>query len=298
MLSIRTFASGESSIISRVACRPFMRGRAQSMTTTRGCSSFASLTAVSPSPASPTTSMSFSSSRIRRNPRRTRLWSSTSKTVIFFSIKLRFLPGNVEVHQRSALRGSRKYESPAHQLRTLTHRHQPDPALVRTFLKSDAMIFDFQFERIAQESQPHPGLLRLRMPCNVIQRFLHHAVDVHTRPAIHRKRFALLLIGYGNSRLPFHRGYVPVESALKSGLVEHHRMQRLRKTAHTFQCRLDDLKNFLQVGAQGGSLRRVGSCSAQHRSNGGENLAKLIVQFARNVTQRRFLRGDEFLRQF
>src|ERR1051326_6342882 len=112
--------------------------------------------------------MSFSSSSIRRKPRRTRLWSSTSKTVIFFSIKLRFLPGNVEVYQRSTLRWPREHRPTAHQLRTLAHRHQPDPALVRTLLKSYPMIFHFHFEQIAQETQPHPRLLCLRMPCYIV----------------------------------------------------------------------------------------------------------------------------------
>ena len=40
------------------------------------------------------------------------------------------------------------------------------------------------------------------------------------------------------------------------------------------------------------------SGAAQHGSNRREDLAELIVQFARNVTQRGFLGGDQLLRQF
>ena len=40
------------------------------------------------------------------------------------------------------------------------------------------------------------------------------------------------------------------------------------------------------------------SRAAQHGADGGEDLAKFIVQFARNVAQRRFLSGNQFLRQF
>ncbi len=66
-------APADVSRIFRVAVRPLIFGRAQSITTTVGFSCRASRTASAPSPASPTTVMSASSSRIRRKPRRTRL---------------------------------------------------------------------------------------------------------------------------------------------------------------------------------------------------------------------------------
>src|SRR5690242_9066768 len=43
------------------------------------------------------------------------------------------------------------------------------------------------------------------------------------------------------------------------------------------------------------SLTRLRSGSAQHRANRSQHLSKFIVQFAGNVAQRRFLRGDELL---
>ena len=40
------------------------------------------------------------------------------------------------------------------------------------------------------------------------------------------------------------------------------------------------------------------SGAPEHRSDRGENLAEFVVQFARDVAQRGFLRGDELLGQF
>ncbi len=160
------------------------------------------------------------------------------------------------------------------------------------------MIFHFQLKRVRQETQTHPRLLRPGVPRHIVQRFLQDAVNVHAGAAIHRKRRALFLIGYGNSGLSFYGRNVPVERALESGLVEHHRMQRLRKAANALQSSLHDLENFLQISTQGRTLRSMRSSAPQHRTNGGENLSEFIVQFARNVTQRGFLRGNQLLRQF
>ena len=40
------------------------------------------------------------------------------------------------------------------------------------------------------------------------------------------------------------------------------------------------------------------SRAAQHQADGGQYLAEFVVEFARNVAQRGFLRGNELLRQF
>src|ERR1700733_7743286 len=101
-----------------------------------------------PSPASPTTSISYSSSSMRRKPRRTRLWSSTSNTVIFFAIRLYFLPWNLQVHQGSAFRWTRNNNLSAHQLGTLTHRDQTDPTLVCALREPNSMIFHVQLKNI------------------------------------------------------------------------------------------------------------------------------------------------------
>ena len=73
---------------------------------------------------------------------------------------------------------------------------------------------------------------------------------MHASGAIHGKGRTLLLIGYGNSGLPFYGRYVPVERALQSGLIEHYRVQGLRETANGFESSLDNLEHFLQIGSQ------------------------------------------------
>ena len=83
--------------------------------------------------------------------------------------------------------------------------------------------------------QPNPRPLCPGMPGNVIQRFLQHTVDVDASTSVYGERLALLLIGYGNSGLPFHGGDVPIESALETGLVEHDGMKRLRQSANFVQ---------------------------------------------------------------
>src|SRR4051794_39642539 len=250
MLSMRTAVSGLSSIICRVASSPFIRGNAQSMTTTCGRSCLASLTDSSPSPASPTTSMSGSSSSMRRKPRRTRLWSSTSKTVIFFGIRLRFLPWDGEVYQCSAIRGARDSDSTAHQFGTFAHRDQTDTAAVWAFLKTATAVAYFEFKRLGQKTQSHPRLLCTRMPSDVVQGLLQNAIHVNTCCPVYRKGFPLLLIGYGNSGLSFHGGDVPIKRAFEASFVEHDRVQCLRQAADVFQRRLDNLQHFLQVGSQ------------------------------------------------
>src|SRR5215469_12181230 len=114
----------------------------------------------------------------------------------------------------------------------------------------------------------------------------------------HGKRLSLLLIGYGKAGLSFHGGDVPVEGAFEAGLVEHHRVEGLREAANALERGLRGLENFLQIGAERRSFRGMGAGAAEHGADGGKNLAKLVVQFARNVAQGRFLGGNQFLGEF
>src|SRR5580765_2368196 len=152
----------------------------------------------SPSPASPTTSMSASSSSIRRKPRRTRLWSSTSKTVMFFGIRFCLLPWYRQVDQRSAFRWTRNDDLPTHQFSTLAHCDQPNATLIEPLREARSVVLHLQLQRLRQETQKHANLLRPRMPSCVVQGLLHNAVDMNARTAVHREGLSLLLIGYGN----------------------------------------------------------------------------------------------------
>ena len=84
--SMSTLVAGTALSTWRVASRPLSSGMAMSINTTSGRSFLASATAWRPSCASPTTSRSSSSSSILRNPSRTIMWSSASRTVILFII--------------------------------------------------------------------------------------------------------------------------------------------------------------------------------------------------------------------
>src|SRR5215475_5386424 len=148
----------------------------------------------SPSPASPTTSMSGSSSSMRWKPRRTRLWSSTSNTVIFFCIRLRFLPKNDQMHQRTAFGRARKNQLTAHQFRALAHGDKANPTPAWAIGKTRTVILYFQLKRPWQETQTHRRLFSPRMTRNVIECLLQNTVDVNARTTVHREGLSLLYI--------------------------------------------------------------------------------------------------------
>ena len=84
-MTTRELSSRSSATISRVASMPFITGICTSMSTTSGSRRRVSVTASAPLPASPTTSMSSSDSRISRRPERTSCSSSASTTLTVMS---------------------------------------------------------------------------------------------------------------------------------------------------------------------------------------------------------------------
>src|SRR5687767_4807069 len=74
---------GSSRLRRWVVSIPFGEGSPRSIRTTSGVSSSTVARASRPVPASPTTSMSFSSSRMLRTPRRNSVWPSTMTTRVF-----------------------------------------------------------------------------------------------------------------------------------------------------------------------------------------------------------------------
>src|SRR6202521_4157767 len=108
------------------------------------------------------------------------------------------------MHQSSTVRWTRKNNLSTHRLRALAHGNQTDPAPVRMFREPDSMIFHFQLKRFWQETQTHPRLRGPGVPRHIVEGFLQNAIDMHAGAAIHGKRHALLLIGYGNSGLSFY----------------------------------------------------------------------------------------------
>src|SRR6266508_185781 len=81
-ITMRTAPRRSSAAILRVAPRPSSPGMRMSISTRSGSRLAVRATASSPSPASPTTSMSSCASSSARNPARTSTWSSTSSTLI------------------------------------------------------------------------------------------------------------------------------------------------------------------------------------------------------------------------
>src|SRR5580765_253844 len=140
MLSMSTAIFGLSPRIFLVATRPLVPGMAQSMTTTAGLSCLVSSMASSPLLASPTTSIDSSSSSIRRKPRRTRLWSSARRTVIFGSAM--HSHRDFHPHEGAALGGPKKLERAAHERRTLPHGDDAEAAAAGCAGDPGSVVFD------------------------------------------------------------------------------------------------------------------------------------------------------------
>ena len=76
-------------------------------------------------------------------------------------------------------------------------------------------------------------------------------------------------------------------------------MQRMRQGAHFLERGLHDLLHFAQIGAQRSRSRADAPAGAlQHGADRGEDLAEIVVQFARDGAEGVFLHGDQLLRQF
>ena len=71
----------------------------------------------------------------------------------------------------------------------------------------------------------------------------------------------------------------------------------MRKTADRVERVLSNFSYFAKVRAQRRVFGSMFLRAPQHGADRGQNLAKLIMQFARNVAQGRLLGGDELLCQ-
>ena len=155
-----------------------------------------------------------------------------------------------------------------------------------------AVIFDFEFERFRQKIQPNLRLARTGMAGHVVESLLQHSIDVDRGISIHGKGRTGFQVAYVNPGLLFHGGNVPVQGAFQSGFVEHYRMERLREAAHLIERGLGDVAHFAQIGAQRRAFRKMVGGTGEQRANGGENLAELIMKFARDGAQGGFLRRN------
>ncbi len=84
-----------------------------------------------------------------------------------------------------------------------------------------------------------------------------------------------------NARLPLKHFGIPLDAFGQSVVIEHCRMQHLRKAPHLLQRVVSDLSYFRQLGSE----RRIGGnafflCPRQHRCYRSQNLPELIVQLS------------------
>src|ERR1035437_3901706 len=242
--------SGAARRMWRAATAPFMLGMAKSMTTTRGRSSAASCTAWWPSSASPTTIIAGSSSSMRRKPRRTKLWSSTSRTEICGSVMgLPSSGGYGEPDQRAAGTAILQIQQAVHQAGALAHRDQAHAVSMRA-AETDAVIFHFEHYGFRQIPQAHRRPVGLRMLGDVVQGLLHDAIEVDGDGAVEFACHAGLLVVYLNARLLPEGGQVLIQRAFEPDFVQDHRMQRVRQSAHLVESGLHDFLYLAQIGAQ------------------------------------------------
>src|SRR5471032_3312208 len=304
MLRMRMAVSGAVRRIWRLATAPFMLGSAKSITTTRGRSSNASSTAWCPSSASPTTRMSWSSSNMRRNPRRTRLWSSTSRTEIAGS-GMRLLAMSLlrqyrhrKTHQGATRAAVLEFQTAVHQFRSLTHGNHAHPVALRTS-ETDTIIFHFKHHGFRQIPQANRRLLALGMLGDIVERFLHHTIEVDCDAAVQFPAGARFLVLYRNAGLLLETRQILTERALKSDFVEDHGMERVGQRTNFVQRGLNDLLHLAQIGAQRiRILRQAFSSALQHGSDRRQDLAEIIVKVAGNRAECILLHGNQLPGQF
>src|ERR1035441_1398573 len=297
MLRIRMAVSGAVRRMWRAATAPFMLGMAKSMTTTLGRSSAASCTAWWPSSASPTTVIAGSSSSMRRKPRRTRLWSSTSRTGIGGSVMgLLNSGGDREPDQRAPRTQALQDQQAVHQSRALAPGDPAHAVSVRAW-KANAVIFHFEHYGFRQIAQAHRRPVGMRMLGDIVQRLLHDAVEVDGDRAVQFARRAGLLVVYLNARLFLEAGQILIHRAFESHFVQDHRMQRVRQGAHLLERGLHDLLHLAQIGAQRVGVAKSPAGALQHGSARRQNLPEIVVQVAGDGAEGVFLHGDQLLRQ-
>src|SRR5947209_9847591 len=146
------------------------------------------------------------------------------------------------------------------------------------------MVLYLELQTLWREPQTYPRFLRSGMARHVVQSLLQNTINMNCRAAMYGKRCSRFLVGYANSRLPFHHRQIPLDSRLEPSFVQHHRMQSLRQAANFVERGLRNLSHLEQVAPQLRSLGQLISGPSEHHSHCRQNLSEVIVEFARNVT--------------
>src|SRR5208283_5716474 len=103
---------------------------------------------------------------------RTSAWSSTSRTLNLFPMRLRLFPWDVNLHQRASAREWGHFQRAAEYFRAFPHGHQSNAGVARWRRESLAAILHFQLQTGRQKAQTDPGFSRGGMPRHIIERLL------------------------------------------------------------------------------------------------------------------------------
>src|SRR5580704_7494067 len=116
------------------------------------------------------------------------------------------------------------------------------------------------------------------MARNIVQGLLEDAIKMDGYAMIEFSLGPALFVLYGNPGLLLERWQVSLHGAFEAGVVEQNRVEGMRERTNLFESRLRHFLDLPQVGFVGAGFGgRPPLGASQHRSNGGENLAELIV---------------------
>src|SRR3972149_2147780 len=189
-----TLVSGNSALIMRVASTPLQTGMLMSMSTTSGFAVRARSSACAPSEASPTTSMSSSSSRRARRPFLQRSWSSTSK-ILTGAMVVRLRCGKIDLHLCAATGTRLDLEPAAHGFYALLHDAHAEAMAVgpnERRIESLTVVLDVDVDLAVAAADADPGLVGVGVRAHVGEAFLDHADQLHLDFRRELQRFVLL----------------------------------------------------------------------------------------------------------
>src|SRR5215469_17191813 len=95
---------------------------------------------------------------------------------------------NLQSNQRAAHWRLCEFEHSTQQLCALAHRYPANSVLSFLRREAAAVILDFELKIRGQKFQPHPSLRSPGMAGNIIDGFLHDAIEMNGSIAIDRKR--------------------------------------------------------------------------------------------------------------
>src|SRR5215472_2258650 len=210
---------------------------------------------------------------MRRNPRRTRLWSSTRNTEIVFSDMNAFCHRHSHAHQRAPGFNRFDFNIALHHPGPLTHRDKTQ-ALPASLPDPHAFILHFESNGVGPKRQPHGRILRSGMARHIVQRLLRNAVEMSRYLAVEFSNAAGLFKGDLDTCLPLESRQIRIERALQPDLIERYRVKSMRERPDLFERRLNNLAHLLQSLGGGLAISIPARRSLQSNSDCRQYLAE------------------------